>query len=125
MEQHDDIRCLQVQGLRTPHFVRQATRWWKRAKGLLGCVSLDSVCGLWISPCSSIHTIGMCIPIDVVFLSRDGEILRVVQGVRPFRIAACWKAHSTLELRAGLAVAMGLHPGMVLGLGPCGTWTST
>lgn len=96
--------------------VRTALRWWSRAVGLLATPRLEDPSGLWIAPCNSVHTFGMRYPIDVVFLARDGAVQRVVAGLRPWRAAACRRAHTTLELRAGLAGRLDLTPGRRLAL---------
>ena len=93
-----------------------ADGWLSRAVGLLATRRLEDTCGLWIKPCNSIHTFWMRYPIDVLFLDRAGTVLRVVPQVRPWRIAGCRRAHTTLELRAGLAATLGLRSGMRLGL---------
>jgi uncharacterized protein len=41
--------------------------------------------------------------IDVVFVGRDGEVVKVARNVRPWRIAAARRAKAALELAAGEA----------------------
>jgi uncharacterized protein len=98
--------------------IRTALRWWTRAVGLLATASLEDPCGLWISPCNSVHTLGMRYAIDVVFMRADGTIAKVVERLPPWRAAGCLNAKSTLELRAGLADQLGLRPGMALAFEP-------
>lgn len=73
----------------------------ERARGLLGRPALSSDEALWIEPCNSIHTFGMTYPIDVIFLDRSGKVLRVVDELKPWRIARVWSARSVVELGAG------------------------
>lgn len=55
--------------------------------------------GLWIVPSRGVHTIGMLFPIDLVFLSKEKEVIHVEEHVRPFRISrVSLKASSVLEL---------------------------
>lgn len=55
--------------------------------------------GLWIIPSRGVHTIGMLFPIDLIFLSKDKEVVHVEEYVRPFRISSVsLKATSVLEL---------------------------
>jgi len=55
--------------------------------------------GLWIIPSHGVHTIGMLFPIDLIFLSREKEVVQVEEHVRPFRISkVSLKAMSVLEL---------------------------
>jgi uncharacterized membrane protein (UPF0127 family) len=80
-----------------------ADRMFSRMRGLLGRSSLDPGEGLLIRPAPSIHTFFMRFPIDAVFLSRESEVLKVAENVRPWRARSCRRAHSVLELRAGEA----------------------
>jgi uncharacterized membrane protein (UPF0127 family) len=107
---------LQVDGRPTLLRIRLAARWWSRAVGLLATPRLDDPCGLWITPCDSVHTFGMRYPIDVVFVRGDGTILRVAKELAPWRAAGCRRARATLELRAGLAGELALAPGRTIGL---------
>ncbi len=39
--------------------------------------------------------------IDVLFVARTGEILRIDRSVPPWRTAIAWRAHAVVELAAG------------------------
>lgn len=55
--------------------------------------------GLWIMPSRGVHTIGMLFPIDLIFLSKDKEVVHIEEHVRPFRVSrVSLKAMSVLEL---------------------------
>ena len=82
-----------------------------RLRGLLGRPPLRPGEGLVLVPCASVHTCFMREPLDVAFVARDGAILRVVPGLRPWRAAACRGAHAVLELPAGTCAGAGLRPG--------------
>jgi len=57
--------------------------------------------GLWIIPSQGVHTIGMLFPIDVIFLSKEKEVIRVEEHLRPFRVSrVSLKSLSVLELPA-------------------------
>ena len=80
-----------------------ADSYVRRLVGLLGKTErwarLGS--GLWIVPSRGVHTIGMLFPIDLVFLSKEKEVVHVEEHVRPFRISAIsLRAMSVLELPA-------------------------
>jgi len=77
--------------------------FWTRLKGLLGSSGLEEGHGLLISPCHSIHTIGMKYPIDVIFLDKNYSVLKVVKRLAPYRAASYSGAAKTLELPAGSA----------------------
>jgi uncharacterized membrane protein (UPF0127 family) len=72
-----------------------------RRKGLLGRDHLDPEAALVLTPCFSVHTAFMQFPIDVVFVDRNGIVLKVVRRMGPWRIAAAWGAHTVIELAAG------------------------
>jgi uncharacterized membrane protein (UPF0127 family) len=88
-----------------------AHRMWPRMRGLLGKPGLDSGEGLLIRPAPSIHTFFMRFPIDVVFLSRQGEVLKVAERVPPWRARSCRHSYAVLELAAGEAGRRGIAVG--------------
>ena len=78
-----------------------ADSYVRRLVGLLGKTKRWARVGtgLWIVPSRGVHTIGMMFPIDLVFLSKDKEVVHVEEYVRPFRISkVSLKASSVLEL---------------------------
>jgi uncharacterized membrane protein (UPF0127 family) len=85
-------------------------------RGLLGRRGLESGEGLLLRPAASIHTLFMRFPIDVVFVARDGEVLKVVAALPPWRTAAARGAKAVIELPAGEADRRGIHPGLRLDL---------
>lgn len=73
-----------------------------RMVGLLGRDRLDEGTALVLDPCRSIHTWFMRFPIDVVFLSGEGTVVRVFDDLVPFRYAfGTQQARRTIELPAG------------------------
>lgn len=78
-----------------------------RRRGLLGVESLADGAGLWIAPCEAIHTFGMRMSIDVLFLDGELKISKLIVNLRPARIAVCMSAHSVLELQAGAIARTG------------------
>jgi uncharacterized protein len=82
-----------------------------RLRGLLGKRGLESGEGLLLRPAGSIHMFFMRFPIDAVFLSRDGEVLKVSSNVRPWRAAAARGAKAVIELPAGEADRRGIRAG--------------
>ena len=81
--------------------VEKTTHALDRMRGLIGKDDLQISEGLWITPCNSVHMFAMRFPVDVVFLDVYGRILNVIESLKPWRIAWCWRAHVALELRAG------------------------
>ncbi|MDI6774218.1 MAG: DUF192 domain-containing protein [Verrucomicrobiota bacterium] len=79
-----------------------ADRFWLRMKGLLGRNALDPDQALFLAPCGSVHTFFMRFPLDLLFVTRQMRVTRVVWHVPPFRLvfgeAGSW---GVLEMRAG------------------------
>jgi uncharacterized protein len=88
----------------------------QRMRGLLGRSSLAPDEGILLRPAGSVHTAFMRFPIDVVFVDRDGEVLRVAEGLPPWRTASARGAKAVVELAAGAAAAAGLAAGQRLAL---------
>lgn len=89
-----------------------ADTYFRRLKGLLGRPTLAADEGLLITPCRSIHTIGMYFAIDVVFLSADGQVVAIEEGMVPFRVGKYHRnAEMALELAAGRVREMGVEVG--------------
>jgi len=82
-----------------------------RKKGLLGRDSLADGTGLVIAPTNAVHTFFMRFPIDIVFLSRSGKVVKVCPAVRAWRMAVAFSAYAVLELGAGRAGLAGLKVG--------------
>jgi uncharacterized protein len=91
-----------------------AARPLRRMRGLLGRRDLPQGEGILLRPAASIHTFFMRFAIDAVFLSEDGVVLGIAQAVRPWRVAACKRARSVLELAAGESERRGLEVGQKL-----------
>ncbi len=72
--------------------------------GLLKHSSLHHDSGMWLEPCNGVHTFGMRFCIDVVYLDKEGRVLKVKANVAPNRI--CLPVRTTraiLEIEAGTA----------------------
>jgi len=93
-----------------------ADGFFSRFRGLLGRRGLDPGEGLLLSPSSSVHTMFMRFPIDVVFLDRELQVVGVSADVRPWRLAGRRGARHVLELAAGEAQVRGIRPGERLSL---------
>ncbi len=76
-----------------------AENFFTRMRGLMGQSPIRRA--LWIVPCSDIHTFNMREAIDVVFLSRENEVMRIVEAMPKNKISGKVKgAYSVLELPA-------------------------
>lgn len=91
--------------------------FFQRAVGLLARSSLRPDEGAWIAPCNAIHTLGMRVPIDVIFVDARGRVLRLEPEVRPNRLAlACPEARAVVELGCGALREADVLPGDYLEL---------
>ena len=91
-----------------------ADSYLRRLVGLLGKTRRWAQLGrgLWIVPSRGVHTIGMMFPIDLIFLSKEKEVVHVEEHVRPFRISAVsLRAMSVVELPAHTIYRTGTQVG--------------
>ena len=92
--------------------MRQAASPWERMVGLIGAHTLDPSAGLWIEPCSAIHTIGMRFAVDVLFLDRAGCVVAIVPNAPPMRPYISHRSTAiVVELPAGSAAQNAICPG--------------
>lgn len=78
-----------------------ANSFGRRFVGLMG-KTLDDSEGLMIKPCNSIHCFFMKIPIDVLFLDDDLNVIHKIHGMKPWRISPVIKgAKSVIEASEG------------------------
>ena len=85
---------------------------WSRFWGLMGRKSLSDGAGLLLKPSFSIHTAFMRFRIDIVYLDRSLQVVKVVPEMKPFRVSVAFGgAHSALELNAGAAAKAGVTMG--------------
>ncbi|UUZ55948.1 DUF192 domain-containing protein [Massilia sp. H-1] len=86
----------------------------ERMRGLLGREALRQREGMLLQSCRLIHTYGMRYPIDVVYLSRGGKVIKVTEALVPRRMSGALRADSVLEMAAGEARRCGIHAGLQL-----------
>lgn len=89
-----------------------------RRTGLLRHRSFPSGAAMLIAPSNAVHTFFMHFPIDIAFISREGTVVKVCHGVRPWRIAAAMRAYGVVELPAGTLAASDTTAGDVLAVVP-------
>ena len=83
----------------------------KRRTGLLKHARLEPGEALWLVPCESVHTCFMKFPIDLVYLDKRRKVRKASSAVPPWRLSACFQAHSVLELPAGTVKQSGTEAG--------------
>ena len=117
MSSTPSLYCLVREGTVIAPHVERADSVWQRFMGLMGRRELPDGAGLWLEPCSSIHMFFMRIALDAVFVDREGTVLKIYAGIRPWRMT--WfvaKARACLELPAGWCAVHGVQQGDVLQL---------
>lgn len=72
-----------------------------RRRGLLGRTEYAEGSALVIAPCSAIHTFFMQMVIDVVFVSRAGEVLKTYPALPAWRLAVAVGAFAAIEFPVG------------------------
>ena len=99
-----------------------ANTFLRRLRGLMFSRSLPADSGLLIIGCNSVHTAFMRYAIDVVYLDKNGTVVRCVTKLEPWRgsfanMRIGPRAHDiplaahTLELAAGTIGQLGIEPG--------------
>ena len=92
-----------------------AAGFWSRLRGWQFRSRPATGSGLLLAPCASIHTCWMRFALDIVWLDREGTVLAVGRGVRPWRLALAPRATlAVLEVPAGEAAQ--IHVGARLQL---------
>ena len=76
-----------------------------RRRGLAKLDALPATHALHIPATPSVHTFGMRFALDLIWLSKDGVIVRVDRDVAPRRMRFCRPARSVVETVAGQADA--------------------
>ena len=57
---------------------------------------------LVISPCNGVHTFFMRFAIDIIFIDRQGKVVKALRNVRPCRLSRIYfRACAVVELPAG------------------------
>ena len=94
------------------HRAEVADGWLRRAVGLIGRREFSAADGLVIEPCNGVHTFFMRLPIDVVHAASDGEVMRLIHALRPWRIGPIVRrSRWVLELPAGTLAGTGTRIG--------------
>jgi len=91
--------------------LRRAHGFWDRLVGLAWRSVIDPDEAFLIEQCRAVHTFGMRVPIDVVFISEQGVVMSVFAGLAPCRIAACLSGAHVIEFACGLISRLQIMPG--------------
>ena len=95
-----------------PLAVTVASGFWGRFRGLMLHPGLAPDQAVLLADCASVHTCFMRFALDVVYLDREGTVVRLVPRLRPWRFSAGGKgAAHVLELAAGGIARFGIRAG--------------
>jgi hypothetical protein len=95
-------RLVHLPSGRSVAVVTKANGWWAKGWGVLGRPVLPCGDGLWLPGVASVHTLGVRVVLDLLFLDNRLRTVKAVPSVPPGRwwMGAIGAAH-TLELGAG------------------------
>ncbi len=98
------------------HHLQMATNPWTRFWGLMGKPAMpDGIDGLWIEPCSDIHSFFLRFEFDAIFLDKNGKVLHLVERMKPWRISKFVKGgRVVLEMAGGQIAEQGIELGDTL-----------
>ena len=87
-----------------------------RKTGLLKHTSLADGEAMVIAPSNAVHTWFMKFDLDLVFVRRDGRVVKTRASVKPWRMSAALRAFAVIEMRAGTLAERDTQPGDILEL---------
>ncbi len=81
---------------------KRAANFLARGRGLMMAPPLPEGGGLVIDPCNSIHMFFMRYALDVLFVDKDGVVVFMYAGIKPWRVGRIVKgAKLAVELPVG------------------------
>ena len=80
-----------------------AKTYWQRFLGLMFRKSMETSEALVFYRAPSIHMFFMNFAIDVIFLDKNMRVVKIVSGLKPYRLANCFNSYCTIELADGVA----------------------
>jgi uncharacterized membrane protein (UPF0127 family) len=79
--------------------VTAADTTFTRLRGLIGRLRLRADEGIWLVPSRGVHTLGVMVPLDLIYLDEDLQVIHLEEYFPTFRIAPLRaQAESVLEL---------------------------
>jgi uncharacterized membrane protein (UPF0127 family) len=85
--------------------VAEATTRKVRRKGLAALDALPRDLALYFPRCRQIHTVTMRFNLDLIWLDKRGNVVRVDRDVPAWRLKTCLRAKHVVEAGAGTADA--------------------
>ncbi len=82
--------------------LKRCNTFYSRLRGLMFSNNMDNYDGILITPCNSIHTFFMKYSIDVVFLTKDYKIVKIIRNLKPWRMTFVYfNSFQVLEIMSG------------------------
>jgi hypothetical protein len=95
----------------------EAASFLSRGRGLMFSPPLPEGGGLVIEPCNSIHMFFMRYPLDVIFTDKEGRVVFVYRGIKPWRMGRLVRgAKRAIELPEGTVDRTSTQVGDILKL---------
>jgi uncharacterized membrane protein (UPF0127 family) len=89
-----------------------------RKTGLLKHTSLADGEAMVIAPSNAVHTWFMKFDLDLIFVRRDGRVVKTRAGVKPWRMSGALRGFAVIEMRAGTLAERDTRPGDLLEVVP-------
>lgn len=81
---------------------RMANNPWTRLRGLIGVRNLPEGQGIVIEPCHGVHCMFMSIPIDVVYVNKQYQVVALDKAMKPWAIGKIYRdSHYVVEVPVG------------------------
>jgi uncharacterized membrane protein (UPF0127 family) len=113
---HDPTVSIYREGQCLLSKVRVARRFSTRWRGLMFYPQMPGIDGMLLYPCNWVHMFWMRFALSLIYLDRDGRILRVVAKIVPNKIGPVVNgAYYVLETDPGFTEKLQLSRGQRLG----------
>lgn len=84
------------------HTGRLANNRWTRLRGLIGVRELAEGQGIIIEPCHGVHCMFMSIPIDVIYVNKQHQVVALDKAMRPWAVGKIYRdSRYVVEVPAG------------------------
>jgi uncharacterized protein len=92
--------------------VTAADTMFSRLRGFIGRFKLGADEGIWLVPSRGVHTLGVLVPLDLIYLDENYRVIHLVEYFPAFRIAPLRaQAESVLELPTHTIYSSQTQPG--------------
>jgi uncharacterized protein len=92
--------------------VTAADTIFARLRGFIGRLRLGYDEGIWLVPSRGVHTLGVFVPLDLIYLDENYRVIHLVEYFPTFRIAPLrTQAESVLELPTHTIYSSQTQPG--------------